>query len=194
MLWFINAAGAPHCPSEPRWLDVAFKVQDSWKLEFHLLQTNHWQLLEGPVVLPKALQTPFFFFFSSPLTLPQPSGLTCRRDLLYLHHPCPPPVWVAIPLCTHAAITVVEFWPQIAPFLLPNWASWVLLSCTKPELTGPVLTHCPELGQGGKPGETKGTWEGKGDSRGRLASWESTIPEAIRRYFKKERLNSSEPS
>lgn len=109
-----------------------------------------------------------FFFFSSPLTPPQPSGLTCRRDLLYLHHPCPPPVWVAIPLWTQAAITVVEFWPQIAPFLLPNWASWVLLSCTKPELTGPVLTHCPELGQGGKPGETKGTWEGKGDSRGSL--------------------------
>lgn len=51
---------------EPRWLDMAFKVQDSWKLEVHLLQTNHLQLLEGPVVLPKALQTPIFFLLFSP--------------------------------------------------------------------------------------------------------------------------------
>lgn len=65
-----------------------------------------------------------FFFFSSPLTPPQPSGLTCRRDLLYLHHPCPPPVWAAIPLwtqgghhCSRILTTNCPFSPTKLSFL-----------------------------------------------------------------------------
>lgn len=157
-----------HTALVERWLDVAFEVQDSWKLEFHLLQTNHLQLLEGPVVLPKALQTPFFFFFSSSLTPPQPSGLTCRRDLLYLHHPCPRPVWVAIPLCTQGGHHYSRILTTNCPFSPAklSFLSFILLHKTRTHRT--MLTNYPELGQDRKSRETKGTWEGKGDSCGSL--------------------------
>lgn len=145
---------------------MAFKVQDSWKLGFHLLQTNHLQLLEGPVLWSYHRPGKLLFSFSSPLIPPQPSGLTCRRDLLHQRHPCPPSsVSGAVPLCSQGGhhcsgilITNCPFSPTKLSFLC-----FILLHKTRTNRT--MLTNYAELGQDRKPGETKGTWEGKGDSQ-----------------------------